>query len=129
MPKPTDYQPILGKTAAGVFDKTILEIGGETYTRWEITSKLKCPVSTTAIRRLSRTLAAVGAKTEKAVRALHIEALIRVRGLGPMTVLPLLQWLDLHGVDVDKWYGHNVTVTTVKHQILKKRKDRDTSAN
>jgi len=124
MSAPSTFEKILGHTFVHRFDEPVLTIGDVKLSRYELVRDLDCAATARAAAILSGALAVLGVKTTAAALAINPVDLAALPGVGVTAIYVFLCWQrSARGSvrAVTQWYGEDVTVTTLKHRVMKRK--------
>ena len=116
---PEQWQPILGATFVKQGRQAVLEIGGKTWTRYQLGQM--GAVHPSAARHLNGVIQQLGIKTMKDLAA-KLPGIVALKGTGATTLFVVMALLANQGLDPEAAYGADVTVAALKARLKKRNK-------
>jgi len=124
MSAPSTFERYLGHTFVHRYDEHVLTIGNVKLSRYDMVRTLDCAATSKAAHILSSALTQLGVKTSTDALKLNPVDLASIPGVGVTAIYVFLCWQKAERGTVkavDEWYGNNVTVSTLKRRVMKRK--------
>ena len=124
MPAPEAFRQYLGAGFVRAYDRAVLTIGDETFTRYDVAHTFDCPVTPRAMAILTTALERLGVRTAKQALEVHAIDLADLPGVGATTLYLFLCWQRAQRSSdraLAAWWGNEATFPTMKARVRKRK--------